>query len=94
LKALCFLALWNWRDASTKEAQTLPLTAKSQIWSTTAIAASRSSASAKRPSAWERMARFGFCAMDSCGGLLGASALGVQQGCKPRFVAKVTDADD
>ena len=25
---------------------------------------------------------------------MGASALGVQQGCKPRFVAKVTDADD
>jgi hypothetical protein len=94
LKALCFLARRNWRDASTKEAQTLPLTAKSQIWSMTAIAASRSSASAKRPSVRERMARFGFCAMDSCGRVMGASALGVQQGRKPRFVAKGTDADD
>jgi hypothetical protein len=67
LKALCFLASKVRRDASTKEAQTLPLTAKSQFWSMIAMAASRSSASAKRPSVRERMARFGFCAMDSCG---------------------------
>jgi len=51
LKVLFFLALRTWRDASTKEAQTLPLTAKSQVWSMTALAASRSSASAKRTSA-------------------------------------------
>jgi hypothetical protein len=94
IESLCFLALRIWRDASTKEAQTLPLTTRSQIWSMTAIAVSRSSASAKRPSAPEAggaiwLLRDGFVRQG-----MGASPFGVQQGRKPRLVAKVTDADD
>jgi hypothetical protein len=80
-----FLALGARCDASTKEAQTLPLTAKSQIWSMTAIAASRSSAQAKRTSAsGKRTARFWFCAMDSCG----------EQWARARRAVKANDADD
>jgi hypothetical protein len=94
LKAFCFLARRIWRDASTKETQTLPLTAKSQIWSMTAIAASRSSASAKRPSAWEADGAIWFLRDGFVRQEMGVSPLEVQQGRELRFVAKVTDADD
>jgi len=60
LKANRFLGPWMRRDASTKEAQTLPLTSESQTTqSKTAIIASWSSAKFERPSApGKREARF------------------------------------